>query len=131
MIKLRRILRDVDTVGRVDEAKFGLILEGESSRTPVTELAARLIAAGLMPLKGLKPEVILQFHVAGVLLGERQGTGEEIALALSSLLSDMGPRSRRPIRFLEPDLTRLMSLDADSELNETSEPGAREAAQAA
>ena len=128
VIKLRRILRDVDTVGRVGEARFGLILEGESSRTPVTALGARLIAAGLMPLKGLKPEVVLQFNVAGVLLGERQGTGEEIALALSSLLSDMGPRTRRPIRFLEPDLTRPMTLEGDSEI---SEPDAREAVQPA
>ena len=129
VIKLRRILRDVDTVGRVGEARFGLILEGESSRTPVTALGARLIAAGLMPLKGLKPEVLLQFHVVGVLLGERQGSGEEIALALSNLLNDMGPRTRRPIRFLEPDLTRPMPLDLDSELGEASEPGVRNAAQ--
>ena len=58
VIKLRRLLRDVDTVGRTDEAVFGLILEGVSERMVVTGLAARLIAAGLMPLKGLKPEVV-------------------------------------------------------------------------
>ena len=33
VIKLRRILRDVDTAGRVDEALFGLILEGVSERS--------------------------------------------------------------------------------------------------
>jgi GGDEF domain-containing protein len=119
VIKLRRILRDVDTVGRVDEARFGLILEGVSSREPVTELAARLIAAGLMPLKGLKPEVVLQFHVASVLLKERLMEGPDIAKALGDLLSGMSPRSRRPIRFLDPELTRPMPLeDVDSELGE-------------
>jgi GGDEF domain-containing protein len=111
VIKLRRILRDVDTVGRVDEARFGLILEGVSSRTPVTELAARLIAAGLMPLKGLKPEIVLQFHVAAVLLHERPGSDIEIAAALTELVQHMGPRSRRPIRFLEPEMTRPMPLE--------------------
>ena len=114
VIKLRRILRDVDTVGRVDEARFGLILEGVSSRTPVTALAARLIAAGLMPLKGLKPDVVLQFHVAGVLLGERTASETEIDQDLSDLLRHMGARTRRPIRFLEPELTRPMPLEADS-----------------
>jgi GGDEF domain-containing protein len=99
VIKLRRILRDVNTVGRIDEARFGLILEGVATRTPVTELSARLIAAGLMPLKGLKPEVVLQFHVAGVLLSERLGSHEAISTALADLLHSMAARTRRPIRF--------------------------------
>lgn len=114
VIKLRRILRDVDTAGRVDEARFGLILEGISSREPVTELAARLIAAGLMPLKGLKPEVVLQFHIAAVLLSEKMMEGPELSQALSGLLDSMGARTRRPIRFLAAELTRPTPLEADS-----------------
>jgi len=114
VIKLRRILRDVDTVGRIDEARFGLILEGVSSREPVTDLAARLIATGLMPLKGLKPEVLLQFHIASVLLNEKLMVGPELSQALSDLLGRMGARTRRPIRFLEPELPRPSPLDADS-----------------
>ncbi len=114
VIKLRRILRDVDTAGRVDEARFGLILEGLSTREPVTELAARLIAAGLMPLKGLKPEVVLQFHVAAVLLGEKLMEGPELSQALSDLLDSMAARTRRPIRFLATELTRPTPLEADS-----------------
>ena len=46
VIKLRRLLRDVDTVSRIGEARFGLILEGVTSRIAVTDRAARLIAAG-------------------------------------------------------------------------------------
>lgn len=114
VIKLRRILRDVDTVGRVDEARFGMILEGVASREPVNEMAARLIAAGLMPLKGLKPEIILQFHVAAVLLNEKPMEGPALGKALAELLDSMATRTRRPIRFLEPDLTRPMPLDGDS-----------------
>ncbi|MDO8388599.1 MAG: 7TM diverse intracellular signaling domain-containing protein [Polaromonas sp.] len=114
VIKLRRILRDVDTAGRVDEARFGLILEGVSTREPVTELAARLIATGLMPLKGLKPEVLLQFHVAGVLLNERLMEGPALSQALSDLLAGMAERTRRPIRFLEPDVTRPSPLERNS-----------------
>ena len=115
VIKLRRILRDIDTVGRVDESVFGLILEGASERSEVTALSARLIAAGLMPLKGLKPEVILQFHVAAVLLGERPGNAVETDEALTVLIKSMGSRTRRPIRFLEPELTQPMALGAQSE----------------
>ncbi len=115
VIKLRRLLRDVDTVGRVDEAIFGLILEGVSERSAVTELAARLIAAGLMPLKGLKPAVVLQFHVSAVLLGERPGTALDTNNALTDTLQNMSARTRRPIRFLEPEQTRPSPLEAQSE----------------
>jgi two-component system, sensor histidine kinase LadS len=116
VIKLRRLLRDVDTVSRVGEARFGLILEGVSSRASVTDRAARLIAAGLMPLQGLKPDVTLQFHIAAVLLGERVDEPSALEDALGALLSGMSSRTRRPIRFLEPEATGEGALEADSSL---------------
>ena len=124
VIKLRRILHDVNTVGRIDEARFGLVLEGVSSRTPVIELSARLVAAGLMPLKGLKPEVVLQFHVVAVVLTERLASGAETSANLIDLLSSMAPRTRRPIRFLEPELTRPAPLEEDSAESGLSDPSA-------
>jgi diguanylate cyclase (GGDEF)-like protein len=113
VIKLRRLLRDVDTVSRIGEARFGLILEGVTSRIAVTDRAARLIAAGLMPLQGLKPDVTLQFHIASVLLEERMSEPPELADALGELLAKMSPRTRRPIRFLEPEVTLPASMDSD------------------
>jgi two-component system, sensor histidine kinase LadS len=118
VIKLRRLVRDVDTVSRIGEARFGLILEGVSSRIAVTDRAARLIAAGLMPLKGLKPDVTLQFHIGAVLLGERMGEAPELTDALTSLLESMSSRTRRPIRFLEPEQTMPVGLPSDSQLLE-------------
>jgi two-component system, sensor histidine kinase LadS len=118
VIKLRRLVRDVDTVSRIGEARFGLILEGVSSRIAVTDRAARLIAAGLMPLNGLKPDVTLQFHTAAVLLGERMGEPTELAEALTTLLEGMSSRTRRPIRFLEPEQTMPAGLPSDSQLLE-------------
>jgi two-component system, sensor histidine kinase LadS len=116
VIKLRRLVRDVDTVSRIGEARFGLILEGVSSRIAVTDRAARLIAAGLMPLKGLKPDVTLQFHIAAVLLGERVGEATELTDALTSLIESMSSRTRRPIRFLEPEQTMPVGLPSDSQM---------------
>ena len=114
VIKLRRLLRDVDTVSRVGEARFGLILEGVSSRSAVADRAARLIAAGLMPLKGLKPEVTLQFHVAAVLMGERPMEAPALTEALAALLGSMSSRTRRPIRFVEPESTERMPVEQSS-----------------
>ncbi|WP_194792936.1 sensor domain-containing diguanylate cyclase [Caenimonas koreensis] len=116
VIKLRRLLRDVDTVSRVGEARFGLILEGVRSRVAVTDRAARLIAAGLMPLAGLKPDVTLQFHIGAVLLEERVSDAPDLVDALDELLASMSERTRRPIRFLEPEVTQPAPLEADSAL---------------
>jgi len=103
VIKLRRLLRDVDTVARVGEARFGVILEGANARSSVTERASRLIAAGLMPLPGLKPDVTLQFHVAALLLDERPMEADAIQEALADRLAHMSPRTRRPIRFIQAE----------------------------
>jgi len=115
VIKLRRLLRDVDTISRIGEARFGLIMEGISSRAVVTDRVARLIASGLIPLKGLKPEVMLQFHSASALLGESALSAHELTDALVEILAGMSSRSRRPIRFLEPEVTRPMPLEPDSQ----------------
>jgi diguanylate cyclase (GGDEF)-like protein len=101
VIKLRRLLRDVDTVARVGENCFAVLLEGAASRTSVTDRASRLIAAGLMPLPGLKPDVTLQFHIAAAMLNERPLAAEELEAALRAQLAGMSPRTRRPIRFVE------------------------------
>jgi hypothetical protein len=96
-----------------------LILEGVTTRIAVTDRAARLIAAGLMPLQGLKPDVTLQFHIAGVLLEERMAEAPELVDALDELLGTMSSRTRRPIRFLEPDVTLPAAMESDSALLES------------
>jgi diguanylate cyclase (GGDEF)-like protein len=118
VIKLRRLLRDVDTVSRIGESRFAVILEGVSSRSAVTDRAARLIAAGLMPLTGLKPDVTLQFHIAAVLLDERAMEAQELLEALDGLLAGMSPRTRRPIRFVAPEDTHPAPMQDSSMLGE-------------
>jgi two-component system, sensor histidine kinase LadS len=103
VIKLRRVLRDVDTVARLSNSYFGLIIEGVDQRSRITDIGARLVAQGLMPLPGLKPEVTLQFHIAASLLRESAQPGLDIKTALYNLLGTMSRRTRRPIRFLEAD----------------------------
>ena len=100
VIKLRRILRETDTLSRIGEARFGLILERAGSRVAVTDRAASVVAAGKMPAKGPKPDALLQFHVAAALLDEFQMEAPELAAALAALLDSMPAGTRRPIRFV-------------------------------
>lgn len=114
VIKLHRVLRDVDPAGRVGNARFGLIIEGIASRQALSERMVKLIASGLIPLPGLTPEVTLQFHVAAVLLSEKIPDPAQVISELSGLLATMSSRTRRPIRFLEPETTTPTPLSSDS-----------------
>lgn len=114
VVKLHRVLRDVDPAGRVDTSRFGLILDGVSSRQALSERMVSLIASGLVPLPGLKPEVTLQFHIACVLLNETIPDPRTILDQLADVLDHISPRSRRPIRFLEPLNTVPAPLQVDS-----------------
>jgi hypothetical protein len=60
--------------------------------------------------------VTLQFHSAAVLLNERSMKAPQLAAALDDLLDGMSPRTRRPIRFLEPESTVPASMEASSTL---------------
>ena len=70
---------------------------------PERRCASTSVSAGLTPSRGAKLDIPLQFHVACVLLSERVMTPALILRDLERLLAGMSPRTRRPIRFLEPD----------------------------
>ncbi len=103
VIKLHRVVRDSDPAGRIGPGRFGLVLEGMRSRPELQARMVRLVSAGLTPAKGAALDIPLQFHVACVLLNERVLTAPLILRELDHLLGRMSPRTRRPIRFLEPD----------------------------
>lgn len=110
VIKLHRILRDVDPAGRVAAGQFGLILDGVMARQTLTERMVQLIGSGLIPLPGLHPPVTLQFQAACVLLHENPLPPDETLDGLQELLASMSHHTRRPIRFLEPLQTQPAPL---------------------
>ena len=101
VVKLHRVLRDVDPAGRIRSGKFALLLEGVKTRNQLNERMVQLIASGLMPQAGLEPQVPLQFHAACVLLHERPLEAATAVDTLLELLSTMAPGTRRPIRFID------------------------------
>ncbi len=110
VVKLQRILRDVDPAGRVGTSQFAVLLEGVSTREAVTERMVKLVASGLIPLPGLVPEVTLHFQAACVLLHENPVPAERVLGDLREILAGMSPNSRRPIRFLDALPTQASSL---------------------
>ena len=101
VVKLHRVLRDVDPASRIGTGKFALLLEGVQSRDVLNERMVKLIASGLTPLPGLQPEVPLQFHAACVLLHEQPLNAASAIEDLLAILATIGPGTRRPIRYIE------------------------------
>lgn len=116
VVKLHRILRDVDPAGRSASDTFALILEGERNRQDLTERMVQLIGSGLTPLAGLHPPITLQFHVVCLLLHEHPLPASEALPALEQLLSSMSNHTRRPIRFLEAPHTQPVPMSGTSSL---------------
>lgn len=116
VVKLHRILRDVDPAGRIGAGEFGLILDGVLTRQALTERMVQLIGSGLIPLPGLHPPITLQFHAACVLLHENPIAPPEALPALQTLLDGMSNHTRRPIRFLDAPQTMPVPLPAESSL---------------
>lgn len=112
VVKVQRILRDVDPAGRVGTAEFGLLMEGVKTRDSLTERMVQLIGSGLIPVPGLVPEVTLHFQAACVLLHEIPVPPEIVLDELHKLLAEMSPRTRRPVRFLEAIPTEASVLDS-------------------
>ena len=112
VIKLHRILRDVDPAARVGNSQFAMLLEGVDNRQALTERLVKLIASGLIPLQGLQPEVTLQFQAACVMLHHNPVAPGQVLDELAGVLAGISPRTRRPIRFLEPVPTQAAQLHA-------------------
>jgi len=110
VVKIQRILRDVDPAGRVGTAQFGLLMEGVATRAALTERMVKLVASGLIPLPGLVPEVTLHFQAACVLLHENPVPAERVVDDLRHLLEGMSSHTRRPVRFLEAVPTEASAL---------------------
>jgi GGDEF domain-containing protein len=113
VVKLHRILRDVDPAGRLGTAQFGLLMEGIVSRRALTERMVQLLASGLIPLPGLEPELTLQFQVACVMLHQYPMEPDVALAALNDVLAEMSPHTRRPIRFIEERPTQPGELHID------------------
>ncbi len=115
VVKIQRILRDVDPAGRVGTAEFALLMEGVSTRQALTERMVKLIGSGLIPLPGLVPEVTLHFHAACVVLHENPVPPERVLDDLRDLMAGMSPHTRRPIRFLEALPTEASQMLSQAE----------------
>jgi diguanylate cyclase (GGDEF)-like protein len=76
--RLTRVLRDVDTVCRVTDTRFAVLVEGPQRAENIKLLAQHIVAKGLEPTSVLPEDTSLRFRLVSTMLpAERETAAEE------------------------------------------------------
>lgn len=107
--RLTRVVRDVDTVCRVSDTRFAVLVEGPLRHEQLRLLAQHMVAKGLEPASMLPEDTSLRFRLATTLLpADRAHAAEEeesqesrrALERLQRVLDEQGDESRRPVLHL-------------------------------
>jgi len=99
--RLRRVVRDTDTVARVGGQHFAVLMESPCTLDEANAMATHAVAQGLRENEVLPPGSSLRFHVA---LGLLPMVDLDAAASLDGLLAELkgiGPDARKTIRVVK------------------------------
>jgi len=102
--RIRAVAQTTDTVARVGDSQFALLMEGPMTSDSVNDVATKILASGLRPSRELPDADPLVFHIAiGYMAQPAQLAKSEAQLYLSQMLQavkDMNDGSRKAIRMI-------------------------------
>ncbi len=102
---IRGVAHSTDTVARVGDTQFALLMEGPITADAANDIATRLLASGLRPSSQLPDAEPLQFHIAvGHMNAEVSIAPAESDAFLKRMLKalkDMNDGSRKAIRLVK------------------------------
>lgn len=103
--RLSTFVRDVDTVARLGEGRFGLLIEGPVPPDKVTGMATKIMARFLDPFSGLPHALNVKPKIAYALVPLDAGSAEEAMASLDALLMGASPGNTKNI-FTASDYPR-------------------------
>ena len=107
--RLSIFLRDVDTVARLGDARFGLLIEGPIAVDRVNNMATKIMARCVDPFSGLPAALNIKPKIALAAVPLHGSTPEGVMAKLDVLLMEASPDYRKNIFMasdmdLKPDL---------------------------
>jgi diguanylate cyclase (GGDEF)-like protein len=103
--RIRAAAQTTDTVARVGDSQFALLMEGPMSSDSVNDVATKILASGLRPSQELPGADPLVFHIAIGYMAQPARLPKSAAQSyLSQLLQavkDMNDGSRKAIRMIQ------------------------------
>lgn len=119
--RLTRVMRDVDTVCRVTDTRFAILVEGPVQQEQIKLLAQHVVAKGLEPASVLPEDLSLRFRLVSTLLpgdqalGQEEDEREEIRRCMDRLhraLDELASEARKPVLHLPRVPASPTALDA-------------------
>lgn len=95
--RLLSAARDIDTVARLSERRFGMLVEGPLSPEDAASEGPRIVARCLMPFKSKPIEWVAQVRVAQTLVPTERADARQVVDRLSGLLNNVSPDSKRAV----------------------------------
>ncbi|MDB5963826.1 MAG: diguanylate cyclase [Polaromonas sp.] len=103
--RIRAVAGPADTVARVGDSQFALLMEGPVNATEANNAATKILASGLRPSNELPDAEPLQFHIAVGHLGDASGVRPDDAGACLSRMQhsadDLNDGSGKAIRLVK------------------------------
>jgi GGDEF domain-containing protein len=107
--RLSKIVGDVDTVCRVAEARFAILIDGEASRDDRQRIAQHIVARGLERVRRLPPDAALRFKLVTASLPgpvlelstDPADDEQRLMARLHAALDALLPQPRRAIQHLD------------------------------
>lgn len=108
--RLLSVAREIDTVARLSEHRFGILLEGPLHADEVAEAGPRIVARCLMPFKGRPLEWSAHVRVAQALIPMDGTDPSQLIGRLEMLLASAPADSRRAVFMLsKPSMPAALS----------------------
>ena len=98
--RLMSAAREIDSVARLSERRFGMLVEGPLTPEEAAQCAPRVVARGLMPFKNKPIDWVAQLRVAQALV-PLDGTDAQVVIEqLGVVLATVPPDSKRAVFLL-------------------------------
>ncbi|TFY97041.1 sensor domain-containing diguanylate cyclase [Ramlibacter humi] len=101
-MRLLTTARDIDSVARLSENRFGMLIEGPLGPDEVKQIGSRVVARCLMPVKKKPEGWVPHVHVAQALVPRDSGDAAQLVQRMDLLLASVPPDTRRAVFNLEP-----------------------------
>ena len=101
--RLLSAAREIDSVARLSERRFGMLVEGPLTPEEAAQAGPRVIARGLMPFKNKPLEWVAQLRVAHALVPLDGTDAQQVLEQMGALLASVPPDSKRAVFSLHDE----------------------------
>jgi GGDEF domain-containing protein len=95
--RLLSAAREIDSVARLSEHRFGMLIEGPLNVEDAASAGPRVVARCLMPFKNKPIEWVAQVRVAQTMVPTERADAQQVIERLAALLNNVAPESKRAV----------------------------------